>query len=387
MLRLGTYLRDHRTEQQTALQSDFPLRMTYFYVNRQFASMNTKRNLARNSPSKSNQPLKWVPENLAKQVAICISCGQSNKPSWTALTQTPFVPVKPNDTPANDPGRWVIEGHYSPCGRCGQRTAYIDIPTKKLKAKVFLYGDDAERFCKDPPRYVFMYSLIGASAPVLPRLSEAVREVKKCLIPSKDPQTWKLHMKVLTSGQKRESDPLLSNINREQINCAVGALFEILNSSRELWIYNLSMLGAKSSATKHDAYTALLALAIDEITNQGGGPVVRLDSEKSSPADKIIHGWAREIFNNSQRSLLYAFLAKGIEIPEPEFVQPGSHPCLELADFISYIVARYYHCRWNNLPLEWDPQKLGKVTYAGFENSGDLRYQRCAGYPWELFYG
>jgi len=195
-------------------------------------------------------------------------------------------------------------------------------------------------------------------------------------------------MKVLTSGDHRQRDERLAGVPKQQVDAAINELFDVIFSSGDdLWLYNIAVQGNKSNALKHDAYMALVAMVIDELTSLGAKPILCFDSEKSSRADRVIHGWARELFTNSQHSLLYAFLAKGIEIPEPAFVTPGSHPCLELADFVSYISARYYHRRWRGESIEWDPQRLGKILYAGFDSTGDIVWQRGIGYPWELFHG
>ena len=82
--------------------------------------------------------------------------------------------------------------------------------------------------------------------------------------------------------------------------------------------------------------------AIDEWTEKNAQPNIFFDSEKDSKANETIHSWARNTFKGSQYSLLYGFLSKGIEIPEPKFISPASFPGLEVADFVSFTIARYY---------------------------------------------
>jgi len=85
--------------------------------------------------------------------------------------------------------------------------------------------------------------------------------------------------------------------------------------------------------------------------------------------------------------LLFGYLARGIEIPEPVFVSPASRPCLEVADFVSYVIARYCYRRIKGQPIDLDPKYLGPVVYLGFDSSGALLFSRSTGYPWRLFYG
>ena len=125
--------------------------------------------------------------------------------------------------------------------------------------------------------------------------------------------------------------------------------------------------------------------AIDEWTTKNAQPNIFFDSEKNTNANETIHGWARDTFKGSQYSLLYGFLSKGIEIPEPKFVVPASFPGLEIADLVSFIIGRYYLRMWQGKEIEIDPIKLGLVTYLGFNPKGDLLWKRQEGYPWHLF--
>ncbi len=83
---------------------------------------------------------------------------------------------------------------------------------------------------------------------------------------------------------------------------------------------------------------------------------------------------------------MYAYLARGIEIKEPEFVKPSLYPCLELADFVSYVVARFHLKKWQNDKIEMDPLRFGTVTYLGFDKNVNLVPTRQEGYPWHVFH-
>ncbi|MCA1738452.1 MAG: hypothetical protein LC740_06380 [Actinobacteria bacterium] len=116
-------------------------------------------------------------------------------------------------------------------------------------------------------------------------------------------------------------------------------------------------------------------------------PSFVFDSEKDSEANNVIYGWAQDAFYGSRLNLLHAFLARGLEIPEPMFVRPGSRPCLEVADFVSYVVARYCFRKLKNQPIDLDPELLGPVYYLAFVPDGDVVTSMSTGYPWEHFYG
>ncbi|MFA6412172.1 MAG: hypothetical protein WCW53_05690 [Syntrophales bacterium] len=137
---------------------------------------------------------------------------------------------------------------------------------------------------------------------------------------------------------------------------------------------------------KNEAYILLILNAIDEWTEKNAQPNIFFDSEKESLASEVIHKWARDTFRGSQQSLLYGFLSKGIEIPEPKFVSPASSPGLEIADLVSFSIARFYDRMWKGKEIEIDPGRMGLVTYLGYASNGDLLWRRQEGYPWELFY-
>ncbi len=133
------------------------------------------------------------------------------------------------------------------------------------------------------------------------------------------------------------------------------------------------------------AYQLLVLNVIDEFTEKGAQPHILFDAEKHSSFKKVVQAWARDSFQSGQRHLLYTFVARGIEIPEPQFVTPASHPCLELADFVSYVVARCYLRRWQQRRIEMDPIDFGMATYLGFDQRGDILRRRRIGYPWDEF--
>ncbi len=90
-----------------------------------------------------------------------------------------------------------------------------------------------------------------------------------------------------------------------------------------------------------------------------------------------MQAWARHAFLGSERQLLYLYLCHGIPVPEPRFVKPGSHPCLELADFVSFVVARELFRYGLGLPTEYSTSRLGKVRYSwtdpnGYTSSGRI---------------
>lgn len=333
-------------------------------------------------------PLRLLPEPLARLSVRCPACDEEVRPDLFEPKKAPIVPVKPNDVPEDSDARWVPHSMSLNCSRCSGEIL-VPFPVIKSRTRCQLYGDDASREDEDCQRHVYTYTLVGADWKLIDQVNSAVRALKGRLAPECPADSWALHMKVLWSGQQRKKHPVFAAWDLPKVIEAVDGLFEIMAGTHGLFVFNIAVVSRRVSVekTKHEAYVSLVMNVIDDLTSQQAQPVLFFDSERASAADRVVHGWARNLFLDSQYCNLYAFLAKGIEVPEPQFVRPASHSCLELADFASYVVARYHFDRWRGRGAMLDPQRLGRVKYIGFERSGDLLWTTQEGYPWEMFYG
>jgi hypothetical protein len=256
-----------------------------------------------------------------------------------------------------------------------------------MRTRCNLYGDEAARSDELGHKQIFTYSLVGADEKLIGDVDNAMHDLKRRVAPEWPVDEWSLHMKVLSSGQQRKKHRVFATWDRHKIEHVVDGLFDLVRSTHGLALFNISSVSASVTMerAKRDAYVALVLHVVDETTSQGAQPSLFFDSERSSKADRVHHEWASRLFVDSQHSGLYAFLAKGIEIPEPRFVRPGSHPCLELADFVSFVVARHHFDRWRGREPRYDLRRLGSVRYVGFIPTG-LAYNTQEGFPWEMFY-
>jgi len=307
-----------------------------------------------------------------------------------------MTPIKPkylkNRIPYNGPARWVPVFTKVSCPNCNQ-DQFLALPTKKVLTKGLVFGDEAHR--DDGTHFVFTYSLVGADHKLIPGIEDSVKSLKSEICPSKPPATWKLHMKDLWSGHNRRKHPVFAAWDKPDVDTLIAGLLHILRSTENLFIYNFAVTSNQigkapmyildKTHLRDYAYVQLVLNVIDEFTEKGAQPHIFFDMEKASRSEKVIQAWARDAFQSGQRHLLYTFLARGIEIPEPQFVTPASHPCLELADFVSYVVARCYLRTWQKKPIEIDPRDFGMTTYLGFDKGGDIMRRRRIGYPWDEF--
>ena len=338
--------------------------------------------------------LRHFPENLNRFTLNCPFCKTVFRPDWFNKHGVSIAPVKPKletkGVKYTGPKRWILHQVSQKCPNC-TADVMINLPIKKMRTKGCLFGDDAERIYKD--KKVSIYSLIGADQSLLSELENKVKDVKQKLIPSVPTESWKIHMKDLWAGNSREKHSVYRELRINDVIGFSNNLLELIKKSN-LFIYNIAVTTDKNCQTnkkdrehlRDEAYILLVLNAIDEWTNKNAQPTIFFDSEKISRANETVHGWARDVFIGNQYSLLYGFLSKGIEIPEPKFVPPASTPGLELADFVSFTIGRYYLRRWQGKNIEIDPKKLGIVTYLGYDSNGDLLWIRREGYPWDEFY-
>lgn len=338
--------------------------------------------------------LRHLPENLNRIMLKCPFCSAEFRPDWFRKHDISMTPVKPKFEKKGvkyiGPAKWILQQVSQKCPNCAA-DVMISLPINKMRAKGSLFGDDAERIYKD--KKVSIYSLVGADQSLIPELDNKVTRLKQNLIPSVPSGNWAIHMKELWAGSTRSKHPVYNKLKISDVADFVDNLLGIINKSN-LFIYNIAVTTDKSilksknetNRLRDEAYLLLVLNAIDEWTTKSAQPTIIFDSEKVSKANETIHGWARDVFVGNQYALLYGFLSKGIEIPEPKFVPPASFPGLELADFVSFTIGRYYLRKWQGKAIEIDPEKLGLVTYLGYDLNGALLWRRRKGYPWDEFY-
>lgn len=337
-------------------------------------------------------PLRHLPESLNQMKLFCNACSSSFPPTWFQKQELPIRPVRPKyekkGVKYTGPGRLIPTGVSQKCPYC-DNDVVVDIPSIKMKTRGSLYGDDAHR--NYGKKHVYIYSLVGADQSLLPELENSIKELKNNICPSKPPDSWSLHMKELWSGGHRKKHEVFRELSFDDVKNITKDICSIIKKQK-LFVYNIALQFTSDRISKKNitqfksqAYILLVLNAIDEWTTKHAQPHIFFDAEKSSEANQIIHKWAQDAFVGSQHSLLYGFLAKGIEIPEPKFVKPASYPGLEVADFVSYTIARYYFSKWQSKNIDIDPAEMGLATYLGFGKHGHLIWRRQEGYPWDFF--
>jgi hypothetical protein len=351
--------------------------------------MKTRAGGPRRAKAPQKIPLQLLPEALASLTVLCPNCQFSFGPDWFKPRPEPIVPLKPNATPPDHPGRWVPTAGMISCTNCGG-SVQLKYPVQKLATRCELCGDEAGRLDDTGRRRVCTYSLVGADEKLMGSVNAAVDDLKRALEPGRSPTDWSFHMLEMRSTKERKVHEVFRNWDNSKMAKAIDGLFRIVQETPNLLVFSISVTGTaragKFDQLKHEAYIALLANVIDDVTSKRCAPLIFFDAEKRCEGSRVIQEWARRLFFDSQYCLLYAFLAKGIEIPEPQFIKQASRPCLELADFVSFVVARHHLDRWRGKVSQLAPERLGNVKYMSINHGGDLLFAYQTGFPWERFY-
>ncbi len=209
-------------------------------------------------------------------------------------------------------------------------------------------------------------------------------------------------MKELWHGSSRIKNNLLKDIKLEQIMNLLGEIELLFNEfGPKIYKVNITLaagLGDKvkkikvlENHLKNEAYELLVLNTINIVTMHGAEPHFIFDAEKDLTerhlnGDKVIQKWASDAFSKGTRNMLYCFMSHGIPVKEPIFVKPGSRPLLELADIISFVVARHNAKALKNEKTEIDCSMFGEVEYYTFVENGEyLESKVSTKYTWVLF--
>jgi hypothetical protein len=167
----------------------------------------------RNLPYRRNAGL--VPEELIGKTATCPKFGTQVSIPWLEKLPFPQQPIKPND----GIGNWVpasipLRCHVELC-TCD---FFVEVPRQPNDNRWALYGDEAGRYVALPdsqyssqPLHFFCISLVALHARRHERVRKQIRNIKRSIFPSKDPDSWSHHFTEIWSGNAASSGCELCN--------------------------------------------------------------------------------------------------------------------------------------------------------------------------------
>jgi hypothetical protein len=233
-------------------------------------------------------------------------------------------------------------------------------------------------------------ALVGGSGGFIDEVAKKIVFLKQDLEPARNPTSWRFHMTELHSGQRRQRHPIFANWSREKLDRAKATMSAAISETNDsLFVFALVhpiVRGSSLATTKTKAYMALLCDTIYNFTQGGVSPHYTFDADKAVGDNRaVVQQWARNAFLGSERQLMYVYLSHGIPVPEPAFVKQGSHICLELSDFVAFVVAREVFCWQNSRQSDYLSSDLGKVYYSWLDATGYSR-ERTVGVPKERIF-
>lgn len=335
-----------------------------------------------------NQTFNFVPDFLQDLKVWCNTCQKNISPPWL-LKRTPVeVELGINGQV------WVPASTNFECQHCNT-TITLQLPQVKQTSRYTFFGDEAHRTTGN--LWLTTYSLVGALHRDRDKFNDQILQLKQEVEPSLSPEAWKIHMKEIMSGQERNKHPVFSSWDRNRVNSLCDGIFDLIKNygpaimvANASCIFHLPRNARNISRTKetvrNDVYLGLITTIIDMATRCGVRPVFAFDGEVRRKNGTYATPWASDVFHGAKLNLVFPFIARGILIEEPKIVVPGSYPGAELADFVSFVIARFLYKKLRNEEIDLDPKRFGKIIYVGFTPTGDILERNLDRYPWREFF-
>lgn len=286
------------------------------------------------------------------------------------------------------------------CPECGCE-ANVEFPVAKIEDELNIYGDEAYRFIDNKSALIYSFLSFSGSQLVQTRFERKIRKVKEKLVPSKNPDEWELHIKDLVSSDKRSNTDYLSHLDSKDVSRAIRDLIKIVrdfNKDKYLNIYcgvgiydgNIQSDKETKHSCQSNVYNSVLMRVIRETTANNLMPCFYFERTGDD-------GWAKKLFDGGRLTILWPFIANGLPVKSPEFVEPSFSIYLQIADLISYVVARHIYLIGKSVELgmqqdvEFDSSLLGDIRYmltnATKQGNGNWVYKNQRGFPFKEMFG
>lgn len=339
--------------------------------------------LKQNVYTNTQQRFMYCPEHLLHKEFICKNDHRFT-PSWLEKRH-PIMPFYDQRGGLIRPYKTFIQ-----CPVCNDRFT-IDLPTSDHKGSIEFYGDEAIRdnIGTEAPKALFTYSVINKpkNAADNSEFLSRFHALKQMLHTDKRTAKTPLHMKELWN-EKARSKGIYKNVTDNIKYDFVKSLADLINEfSGKMVIFNCA--GVYFKPTKYNqkdeqtfkslVYTPLLLRVIEDITKQGLSPHFFFERTTKD-------GWAKNLFKGGRLTLMWPFVCHGIPVGSPQFVHPNHSEYLEIADFVSFSVARYIKRRAENKNIDIDLSLLGKVYYQGYTEDSICFCSDKDEYPWDTFF-
>jgi hypothetical protein len=224
-------------------------------------------------------------------------------------------------------------------------------------------------------------------------LKSKIDEIKQKHAPHIHPDSWRIHMTELKSPEGRKKNP--SQLSEDGYRALISDIADFF-CIPGMYLYPVAAVAmvhrksgdagrAQEEFCKRDLYNHLILMMTELAGSSEVQPHFIFDADKPVSGEEAIQGWARDEFLGLHKSLVFSFISRGIPVPEPKFVQPGSETGLELADVIAYTTATYLNRATNKQKQFLDPASFGPMTYIVADPKGNFQTKYQQGFPWQIF--
>ena len=337
--------------------------------------------------------VRHVPRQLLELTFPCPHCKTEVSPDWTAHR----LPTSTISVPIGDP-RLPEGGTLTPVSvrvlcDCG-KDIEIPTPAELPRGRYLMFGDEAYRNNVNAHE-IIVFAAVGTNPNNLLKNEEAIRNIKRDLLPNVEPTSWRFHMKELWHADSRKSRHQFASITQTQMDETAENLFQLVkDAERTICVFCgvavfVSVGGKKRAKTvkliKQEFFQAFLMYMIRELCHGFVQPVLTFESDTGK---ETMPGFAKDAFYGLQCTAMYPFLSQGIYVPPPDFKNAsGEHSFLELADFIAFVVARSSEARIRGSSSDLTDNQLGKVRYIAYDRNGNLFHTHREGVPFGVLYG
>ncbi|MBU9273046.1 hypothetical protein [Burkholderia gladioli] len=341
-----------------------------------------------------------VPVELLGMKGACPICKTETEIPWLAKMEFPKQPIKSD----HGQGHWVPVDIPLTCSSDVCRHNFsIKAPILPDKNRWALYGDEAARYISHPPAEhsseplnFYCVTLVALHKRRHDRVRRQIFNLKKSIRPTEDPDSWVHHFTEIWESRPKSGTFLLKNKLAKIEH--TRKLAKIIRDARpELTTFNISgciiVPGDPKERKKllkyqkDNAFSESILTTLREFRNREKSVNWIFDNIQDTTSGSKTEGWASECFLGLQYTRLFCWISAGATVIEPSFVRPGSHFLLEVADFISYCVARDFERAIIGQPPEFPSSLLGQGFYQGTLGNGNVEHMWNVGLPLKKFYG
>lgn len=346
------------------------------------------------------QASKLVPEELLDKKFSCPSCKTEIAVPWLDKLSFPQQPIKP----------YMADGHWVPIGMqmlCSnescQKEFNVSVPILPNTNRWTLYGDEAGRYIKTPnikyspeSLHFFCITLVGLEHKKHESVRRKIEKLKLSIVPLQNPDSWQHHFTEIWASNSTSDKFKLKDKNAKIVYAKKFA--KVIREARpELVSFNISgcIVIPETSrdrkqyikSQKESLFSQSILTTLQQFRSRHKSVTWVFDNVKDTTGGLRTEGWAAECFLGLQYTRLFTWLSSGAAITEPEFIPPGSHFLLEVADFISYCVARDFEKSLQESASEFPSSLLGEGFFQGTLSDGTVEYRWHHGLPLQEFYG